>query len=508
MATDRLTTVAAPARVADGAPVRLAALGLGLLGALVGAFGSWIPSAWSDEAATMSAAQRPWADLPRLLTHIDAVHGLYYALAHAWTSVAGPSVVGVRVLSALAVGAAVAGTVVLGARLHSTGAGVASGVVLLVLPRMTWAATEARSSAVATAAAVWITVLLVSALRSSGRRRWVAYGVAVALGTVLWLLLAALPVAHALAVWWGRHERASRVRQGVAGAAGLVVAAPFVLWATGQSGQVSWIPGPSLRTVRQLAVDQLFGTAGALALPLAVVGWVLVLLLVLRAWRPGAEGSSLVALGVPWLVVPTLAAVAWSFVGAPLYVPKYLSFTAPAFALLAGGAIVVLLRRRAARVAALALVAVLAVPGYVAERHVDSKDASDWSTVVAALDEAERPGDAVVFSDLFNAQGPVRAPGRAVAVAYPRSFAALADPTLRPTAWAEGTLWDTSAPVADVAAQLRGHDRVWWLGDHAADGRGEVRDALEALGFVVDDEAGHRGSATDLVLFVRWGSNG
>ena len=37
-------------------------------------------SYWRDEAATMSAVRRPFAELVRMLGHIDAVHGTYYMI--------------------------------------------------------------------------------------------------------------------------------------------------------------------------------------------------------------------------------------------------------------------------------------------------------------------------------------------------------------------------------------------------------------------------------------------
>ena len=63
---------------------------------LVGAFGflltvafSWVPSIWYDEAATITATTRSWPELWRMLGTVDAVHGLYYLLMHAWIDAVG-----------------------------------------------------------------------------------------------------------------------------------------------------------------------------------------------------------------------------------------------------------------------------------------------------------------------------------------------------------------------------------------------------------------------------------
>src|SRR5450432_27004 len=51
---------------------------LGMAGMLVSFAGSWNPSFWGDEAASIMSAERPLSTLWAELSHIDAVHGLYY----------------------------------------------------------------------------------------------------------------------------------------------------------------------------------------------------------------------------------------------------------------------------------------------------------------------------------------------------------------------------------------------------------------------------------------------
>lgn len=495
----------------DAAPTRSAGPATGVAGraallggaaTLLGAAGAWVPSAWSDEAATLSAAGRPWGELGLLLRDTDAVHGLYYALVHLWSVPTGGGLLAVRLLSALAVGLAVAGVVVLGARVASPTAGTVAGVVLAVLPRTTWAATEARSSALALAAAVWLTVLLVVAVRRDRRVLWAAYAVAVLLGTVLWLLLALLPLAHVLTLWAWRTPGGVRLRHAAAAAGGLALAVPFVLVATGQSGQVAWIPGPSGRTLRQLAVDQAFGTAGVAGLPLVLLAWALVAVAVVVAVRGPGPVRALVALGLPWLVLPPVLTVAWSAVGEPLYVPKYLTWTAPGLALVVTAGVLAVARRPATRVALVALLALLAVPGYVEERRADAKDGSDWAAVARVVRDGARPGDAVVWSDLMNAAGLVRAPAHAIAVAYPDAFAGLLDPTRVPSGGPDGTLWDGTRALADAPA-LADAARVWWVHDPASPRAAEQRAELAALGFRVVPDVGRTGGATDVVLLDR-----
>jgi mannosyltransferase len=51
------------------------ALLVGLIGFAVSFAGSWIPSFWGDEAASVMSAQRSLDGLLSLLTKVDAVHG-------------------------------------------------------------------------------------------------------------------------------------------------------------------------------------------------------------------------------------------------------------------------------------------------------------------------------------------------------------------------------------------------------------------------------------------------
>src|SRR6478736_1674693 len=125
------------------------ALTLGVIGAAVGFAGSWIPSYWGDEAASVMSASRPLDGLVTELSKVDAVHGVYYALLHVWISLFGTSEVATRLPSAIAVGLMVAGTVVLARQFARRRLAILAGVVCIVLPRSTYLATEARSYAFA-----------------------------------------------------------------------------------------------------------------------------------------------------------------------------------------------------------------------------------------------------------------------------------------------------------------------------------------------------------------------
>jgi len=96
----------------DRRRLALVAAVAGGVSAVVSVTGSWIPSLWGDEAASLLSAERPLATLPQMIGHVDAVHATYYVLLHEWIRIAGTSAFAIRLPSALAVGAAAAAVVV------------------------------------------------------------------------------------------------------------------------------------------------------------------------------------------------------------------------------------------------------------------------------------------------------------------------------------------------------------------------------------------------------------
>jgi hypothetical protein len=181
---------------------------VGALAMVITWLGSWNPSYWGDEVATVVSANRPIGTLIAELHSIDAVHGLYYLGMHFWIGVFGPSELSTRAPSAIAIGVLAAGTVVLGARLAGLRFGLLAGVVCAILPRTTFLATEARSYAIGTAIAVWVTVFFVGLLRrrDTGLRPWLVLGVLVYERAALWDVVAPLAdvrsdLARSRSVW-------------------------------------------------------------------------------------------------------------------------------------------------------------------------------------------------------------------------------------------------------------------------------------------------------------------
>jgi mannosyltransferase len=438
--------------------------GIGLLAFCVAFVGLWIPSFWDDEIATISAVNRTPAELLRLLQSVDAVHGLYYFLMQAWTSIFGFSEVAMRLPSALAVGLTCAGTVVIGRKLGSNALGLASGLVLAVLPRMVWAGTEARQSAFTALLAVALTLLLLRAWKSNRVLDWALYGLCAVVGIWMFMFFVLAVAAHAGAALLLRRRP---IATALACAAVGAVVLPFLIFTLGQKAQVSWIEDRSLaQTVSTAAVKQFFygedRPTGNLPPQwilafVALLGIIEVALVVWGLWssRRVQQRRTLVVLCLTGVVLPIAGLLLVSVVAQPVYVARYLTFTAPAFALLVGLGIVSLPRRRTwFRYAAVAtVVAVSLVPQLTLKSLINEPPDTERKIGERVARDAQAPAAMVFEHDYL----------RDMTLAYPDDFRNVQDLSLLESPAESGTLWGENAGM--TPEKLSGKGNVWFVGD-------------------------------------------
>ncbi len=405
---------------------------LGLLAFAVSILGAGRPSLWVDESATVAAISRPVDELWALLHSVDAVHGVYYLLLHGWSALMPSGEVWLRLPSAVLVGVAAAGVVTLGKQLSTRSVGLTAGAVFALLPRTSWAGIEARPYALTMACAVWLTVLLIVALRHGSVRLWAAYGLGLIASVAVNVMVLLVLTAHAVLVL--AHPRSRR-----AWAVTVAVTAPALLavvWILlGQQGQVSWIwpvgpatagqifaeqyfPSVYADSLRAVGPDQQEFTAEGLAVamrawlrvvPLISLVIVLAALAVWKRHRGTAEIPSgaglLVAVSGTWMVAPTALLVGYSVLGRPLYQPHYLAFSTPAVALLIGLGVVAVGRERRRIGVILALLALAAVPNYLAQRGPYAKYGSDFSQIATVLATHAAPGACLSVTEHSLADG-------------------------------------------------------------------------------------------------------
>lgn len=438
------------------------ALAVALLAVVVSAAGAARPSLWFDEAATISAGTRSVLELWRMLLNIDAVHGLYYLLMHVWFAIIPATEFASRLSSALAVGVAAAGVVVLGRQLSGRPVAITAGVLFAVLPRVTWAGAETRSYALTMAAAVWLSVVCVAALQRGRWSWWLGYSVLAAGAAVLNVFLVLMLPVHALFVAVCPRAPGSVRRWGAAAVVALTAATPVLVFSQTQLFQVRWISPLSRDTIAEIALEQYFDHAVPFAL-LAAVVLVCGLLCVDQVGAvAGTRPGRLVLLTMGWMVLPTAALLVYSVLRHPVYYPRYLSFTAPAAALLLGLCVVALGRSRVAVSSIVLAFAVAAVPNYLAQRGPYAKEEMDYSAVADVIDRNAAPGDCLV---LDNSADWMPGPIRPLTAARPAVYAKLRDYGMGMTAVDRNRLWDSHIAVWAWADKVSGCAALWTVSE-------------------------------------------
>ncbi|WP_242089796.1 hypothetical protein [Curtobacterium sp. DN_7.5] len=466
-----------------------------LFGTLISLVAITHRTVWLDETATIAASTRSWDALQDLVGRIDLVHAAYYVGMHVWFDLVGYSPFTLRFPSAVAIGLAAGLLVLLAERLFSIATATVAAIVMPLLPVVAAAGTTGRSPAFELLLAVLSTVLLVHALDVSDARRpplvvvawWLLYVVVAYLSVLVFLWAALVLVAHALSVFLRFVSAPGRRWVGLAAAAtALVVVAaaslPFVQAAIPQSRQIAWLQAPSLRGAiesswrLQFFDFALVDTTRTFVTAVAVVSWLLVLLAVGSALRRRSE--ALVVL-LPWLVLPTVVLLAASHFGKPVYSGRYLTYSAPALAILVAAGIVALLPYAKGVISGILLVAFLVPAGQVwwSVRYASPKT-TDLATAAQELTDARQ--DEVGPAGLI--LGKMRRPADQLTIAYPSSVAGLRDLWTKTDSVGMNYFFARMHGAVNAAKETDGLRTVWYVGDDPAE-LDQVAAVLRADGF-------------------------
>jgi mannosyltransferase len=223
------------------------------------------------------------------------------------------------------------------------------------------------------------TLLLLRACERPGWLRWLGYGLTMAVLGWLHVVALLLLAGHAWTVlswrrraWWPFVATAS--------AAGLA-SAPILILGAGQRHQIAYIPPVGFDTA--IGYGQVI--FGGLVLAAAIA--------VLALFSLPLRFPSAVLTG--WAVVPVVALVLVSQ-AMPMFLPRYLIFTTPAWALLAGVALV----RWRIPLLLLGIVGLtlLALPAQLPQRTAGGHSQAT-NQIAVVLRGNEKPGDAIAYAD-------------------------------------------------------------------------------------------------------------
>jgi 4-amino-4-deoxy-L-arabinose transferase-like glycosyltransferase len=305
---------ASPSSPAAAATPWLALAAIVVLAALLRFATLRTQSIWFDEAATWDLVRRPFGEMLGRIPDGESNPPLFYVLEWGWTRVFGDGEAGLRSLSALAGLLTVPVAYAIGRRaaVGAAGAGLAAAALVAVNPLLVWFSQEARSYALATLLGAVALLLLLHALEDR-RGRWLAgWAIVAALALATHYFTAFVLAPQALWLLWRHPRRRSAIAAVAALAAAGLALLPLLL---AQAGNPYDIAGTSLGLrLAQLPKQFLLGYRGPLALPLGLLGGLLVAggawLLLRRTPRPARDGALLLAgMGAVGVALPLLAAL-------------------------------------------------------------------------------------------------------------------------------------------------------------------------------------------------------
>lgn len=357
---------------------------------------------WRDEFATAMYASLTPVDLLAATAHVDLVLAPYYLLMQALSPVIGTDV-GMRIPSYLAFAGTASVVALLARAWWGNTSGVLAGLAIAVNGALVSIATLARPYALSVFFAT-LAVLCLQRAIADRKWPWFAYAAAMTIAAALQpLALLAIAPTGVLVL---RRPRADLVRWALATAPSAVIGVGLLAASAAHSRQVAWVglPDPIGAALTVTWVSGFSSGMGARLDLVVLVVFVALIALVLgflpRLERLPAIYSAMLSLA------PALILLAASWLVTPLFVGRYLVWSAVGCALIlaAGAARSLRSRSRVVAVASAVLVAILLISSLTSTLlGVSQGQASiDEATAVSsALQEDADVGDIVIVGQMY-----------------------------------------------------------------------------------------------------------
>ncbi len=416
----------AAARSQPGGRVRLVGLAVTLGPALL-ALGLCLyelttRSLWLDESATVAIATQHGAAFGSAVAHDGGNMLAYYGLLHVLIGLfgSGPLVLRLPAAVSAAVTAGLVGMLAL--RLAGRRVALYAGLLSAVSLTLIYWGQDARGYAPMIALITGSFIALLALLQ--GRRpatAWTAYVVLSTAAVYMGLEAALVVPAQLVALFWFRDRWRAVLSAMLVSAACCIPLA--VLAVSRGSGQLFWVPPPSLRVLGQVAqalassgLQPAFYTPTSTAL--AVLTGVVLAAAGAGAWQAArAHGSGAAfapALIFSWLLVPGVLALIEATAGHSIFQARYLLVSLPAVSLLLAWA---LADRRLPPALSLALLAALIALRALQVAPAYGVSSENWRAASAYIVAHTRRTDCLAFYPLDNRQAfryylrePIRAP--------------------------------------------------------------------------------------------------
>lgn len=363
---------------------------------------------WHDEGYSTMIVNYPLGEI--ITRTINDVHPpFYYLILSIWQSVFGASVVSLRGFSVACGVATVVLVYLLMRRLFSEKIAKLAAVFTAFGPFLVRYSDEARMYALATLLAVLATYVLVVALSTTSRRRylwWAGYGATIALGLYTQYFFIFLVPAHclyALSVHSWRLKALLRDKGWWLG--NLFAAILFLPWLPHMLAQMSrvqqgfWIPPVSLGSVpHTISQFVTYNHDAATVFGYSLLAIVVCVPLYISRKIKKQFNSTLLLAG--WLLLPILFVVLLSSLGRPVYIDRYFSYSAPAFYALLAVAIS-LIRAKNMPWLKPALISATLIAFCIGIANVSTAATHKMGHAAGMVNREFRQGDVIVSAELY-----------------------------------------------------------------------------------------------------------
>lgn len=430
-----------------------------VLGAVLQLHAITAKSFWLDEGSSITMSRLDWFNFLRILWRREMNMVLYYLLLRGWLHL-GDSVAWIRGLSVVFATAAIPAIFLLGRKMLGTRCGLVSALLLSVNAFQARYAQEARTYSLLVLLLIIANYFFVSAIDSGRRRDWNWYIVASSLAIYAHFFAVLVVVSHWVAVrvmvQSGVIASGSDIRPRFGRAARLIALWTAPIWifiATTGAGPIAWIPRPGLGDIIGL-LKKLSGNVGTMQMILyAVLVFAGLMAGVISLRRKTADSPTYIILAC-WFFVP-LTIVLLVSLARPVFAPRYLMISLPAWIMLAAAGITAG-RPRLIGGMLTAVVATSCLGGvqayYKADFDIGRNDVRSATAYI--LDHAQ-PHDAVVFYSLST---------RFPYDYYAAHTNAEVKPEILYPGNTSGVGWRDFMGVpaaARVPAFAQGHERIW-----------------------------------------------
>ena len=362
---------------------------------------------WHDEGYSTAIINYPLGEI--ITRTINDVHPpLYYLVLSVWQDIFGNSVVSLRGFSVVCGVLAVVFLYMLMRRIFPEKIAKLAGLFAAIGPFLVRYSDEARMYSLAALLAVLSTYLLVVALESTKKSRylwWVGYGVAISAGiyTQYFFIFLVIPhLIYALDIHKWNFTKLLKNKgwwlDNILGAGLFLPWLPHMLAQTSRVQGGFWIPPMDLGSISR-TISHFVTYNNDIA---TVFGYSLIVLMIFVPFMAVSKlkkynRSTILLIG--WLIIPILAVAALSLVR-HVYIDRYFTYSAPAFYALAAVVIFSIRSKKNPWIRPVTAVAVVVLFA-IGIGNVAQVATHQMGSVAATVNRNYRPGDAVISAELY-----------------------------------------------------------------------------------------------------------